>query len=116
LLPLLPEHLTQVMTGRVIVGLLWLTIVIAAAGGWNAGVSRPYVHLLAPHGTGTTQVLDDATYSDVSGADAAAEPRVDLYGNEIEEAVGDYRIDVRGDIYERHSPETEVTQLAAPSL
>ena len=61
-------------------------------------------------------MLDDARYSEGFGADAAAEPRRDLYGNEIEDAVGDYRIDRRGDIYERHSPDTEVTQLAAPSL
>jgi hypothetical protein len=105
------------MTGRVIVGLLWLTILIAVAGGWNAGGgSRHYLHVSAPSGTRTAPLLDDIGYSEVIGADAASEPRVDLYGNEIEEAVGDYRIDVRGDIYERHSPDTEVTQLAAPSL
>ena len=104
------------MTGRVIVGLLWLTILIAVAGGWNAGGSRHHVRALAPPGAGTAPALDDATYSEVFGADAAAPPRVDLYGNEIEDAVGDYRIDGRGDIYERHSPDTEVTQLGAPSL
>jgi hypothetical protein len=62
-------------------------------------------------------VLDDTTYSYFEGSarNAPTEPRFDLYGNEIEEAVGDYRIDVRGDIYERHSPETEVTRLTAPS-
>jgi hypothetical protein len=102
------------MTGRVIVGLVWLTILITVAGGWSGG-SRRYGHLLAPSTTWTTPVLDDARYSDVFRVEAAAEPRIDLYGNEIEDAVGDYRIDPRGDIYERHSPETEVTQLAAPS-
>jgi hypothetical protein len=58
----------------------------------------------------------DATDSDAIAPDAASPPRVDLYGNEIDNAVGDYRIDNRGDLYERHSPGTEVTQLAAPSL
>ena len=61
-------------------------------------------------------MVDDTSYSERFGGNAASPPRLDLYGNEIEDAVGDYRIDVRGDIYERHSPETEVTRLAAPSL
>jgi hypothetical protein len=103
------------MTGRVIVGFLWLTILIAVAAGLSGGGSRRHVHLLAPSATRTAPVLDDATHSDVFRADAAAEPRVDLYGNEVEAAVGDYRIDVRGGIYERHSPETEVTRLGAPA-
>ena len=61
-------------------------------------------------------MLDDTNSSDAFSAGADAESRLDLYGNEIADAVGDYRIDVRGDVYERHSPGTEVTQLAAPSL
>jgi hypothetical protein len=40
---------------------------------------------------------------------------VDRYGNRIEEAVGDYRVDPRGDIFERHSPATEIPRLAEPS-
>jgi hypothetical protein len=43
------------------------------------------------------------------------DPRTDLSGNEVEDAVADYRIDVRGTIYERHSPETAVRQLASPT-
>ena len=38
-------------------------------------------------------------------------PRIDLYGNDIEEAVTEYRIDIRGDVYERHAPDTAVTKL-----
>ena len=43
------------------------------------------------------------------------EPEVDLFGNEIEEAIADYRVDLRGTIYERHSPETAVSRLGSPS-
>lgn len=103
------------MTWRVIVGFLWLTILIAVAGGWNAGGPRRYLHGPSSS-TSTAPVLDDTTDFERFRPDAAPEPLLDLYGNEIESAVGDYRIDVRGDIYERHSPETEVTQLAAPSI
>jgi len=44
----------------------------------------------------------------------AAVPHLDVYGNEIEDALTDYRIDPAGDIYERHSPETEVARLGPP--
>jgi hypothetical protein len=104
------------MTGRVIVGLLWLTILMVVAGGWTAGGSRHFVPTSAASSTSTAPALDDTRYSEALGAETAAAPRVDLYGNEVEDAIGDYRIDGRGDIYERHSPSTEVTQLAAPSL
>jgi hypothetical protein len=43
-----------------------------------------------------------------------AEPRIDRFGNEVNDAVGDYRIDSGGNVYESHSPETEITPLAAP--
>jgi len=39
---------------------------------------------------------------------------IDVFGNEVDEAVGDYRVDVRGDLYERHSPDTEVPKLRPP--
>ena len=41
--------------------------------------------------------------------------RVDRYGNPIETAIGDYRIDQSGEIYERHSPDTAVPRLGVPS-
>jgi hypothetical protein len=106
---------TQAVTGRVIVGLLWLTILIVFAGVWSAG-ARPRALGSAPTGTRTTLMPADVTDSDALAVDAASPPRVDLYGNEIDNAVGEYRIDIRGDLYERHSPGTEVTRLAAPSL
>jgi len=104
------------MTGRVIVGLLWVTILIVLAGRWQGAQARHDIRAFAPSSTTATAVLDDLTYSQGSGRDAASPPRFDLYGNEIEDAVGDYRIDVRGHIYERHSPDTEVTRLGSPSL
>jgi hypothetical protein len=41
---------------------------------------------------------------------------VDRYGNLIEKAIGDYRVDPRGDIFERHSPTTAVPRLPDPSV
>lgn len=45
-----------------------------------------------------------------------AQPRIDLYGNEIRGAVGDYRVDPRGDLYERHAPDTAVLKLGSPGV
>ena len=39
----------------------------------------------------------------------------DIYGNEVERAVGGYRVDVRGDLYEEHNPDTAVLKVGPPS-
>ena len=61
--------------------------------------------------TNTTAVSrDDAEYQ-TDTATQFVEPRVDLYGNEISDAVGDYRVDGQGTIYEGHAPDTAVLKL-----
>ena len=91
---------------------VWFVMIIMAtvfAGGtvWSA-VARPVssFQLVAPS-TGIT---------DPDSAPTPVEPRVDVYGNEIDDAIGDYRIDPRGDVYESHSPDTEVTRLNGPTI
>ena len=42
-------------------------------------------------------------------------PNTDLYGNEVERALGGYRVDPRGELYEEHNPDTAVLKLAPPS-
>jgi hypothetical protein len=54
----------------------------------------------------------DHTPASDRGADSSS--GIDVFGNEVDEAVGDYRVDARGDLYERHSPDTEVPKLAPP--
>ncbi|HEV3141535.1 MAG TPA: hypothetical protein VGY57_13510 [Vicinamibacterales bacterium] len=39
---------------------------------------------------------------------------VDLYGNEVSDAVAKYRLDVTGSLYELHSPHTELPRLGSP--
>ena len=65
---------------------------------------------LAPEAEGDTA----AGASPVEPGDHPA-ARIDLFGNEIENAVEDYRIDLGGGVYERHAPETLEARLAAPS-
>lgn len=44
----------------------------------------------------------------------ADDPVVDVYGNEVTEAVATYKLDSSGAIYEEHSPQTEVPRLGSP--
>src|SRR5579864_6477154 len=39
---------------------------------------------------------------------------VDLYGNEVSDAVAKYRTDTAGAVYELHSPHTELPKLGSP--
>jgi hypothetical protein len=64
----------------------------------------------------TTSVLDEIVKSGTVHDDDWAEPRIDLNGNEIDDAVGDYRVDPRGEMYERHAPDTALTHLGAPRM
>jgi hypothetical protein len=40
--------------------------------------------------------------------------RIDVMGNVIQDAVGDYRVDQTGETYETHAPEVVLTHLAPP--
>ena len=59
-------------------------------------------------------VLEEEARSSGLELEDHGEPLVDLYGNEVENAVADYRIDRRGGVYERHSPDTAVSKLGPP--
>jgi len=79
----------------VIVGLMW---VLALLAGHTSAVSQPDHE--------RPENLDSQF----------AEPHIDLFGNEVSEAVGDYRVDRLGDLYERHAPDTAVLKLGPPGV
>lgn len=51
--------------------------------------------------------MDRAQQGTVSGA-------VDLYGNEVIDAIATYSLDPDGSLYEVHSPQTELPKLGSP--
>ena len=61
-----------------------------------------------------TTVIDNLVPALPSRSDDTAEPRFDLNGNEVDDAVGDYRVDSQGEMYERHAPDTALLHLSAP--
>jgi hypothetical protein len=102
---------------RVAIGVIWVVSFGAGRHMWHSPVPSPIAatsaEITAPSVAGavTGEPVVEPGDSDDDGPDQ----RFDLFGNEIEEAVEDYRLDLRGGLYERHSPETAVAKLGSPS-
>jgi hypothetical protein len=97
---------------RVIVGVIWIAILLVTHGIWTA-TALPLDNVGVFPDPGTTSVRDGAENDDYSASSGTE--LYDMYGNEIEEALGDYRIDFRGDMYERHAPQTALPEPIKPS-
>jgi hypothetical protein len=103
---------------RVAIGTIWVVSFVAGRG-WL--VSPPASANAATSAEITAQpsvpVKEVGSEPQVEDGDPLEhrDPALDLFGNEIEEAIADYRVDLRGTIYERHSPETAVSKLGSPT-
>jgi len=104
------------MLHRVWIVVIGLSVVVALSEGWVQRFAAPSQHAIAFLHPSTTSVLDVGAPASPQRNDDWAEPQVDLNGNEIDEAVGDYRVDRRGELYERHAPDTALIHLSAPEL
>ena len=109
----------RVMTWiRVAIGLIWLLSFVT--GRVNFGSGRP-----SPIAATSAEITDWAlprtgavtggSRLEPGDSNGSRPPLLDLFGNEIEEAVADYRFDLRGGVYERHSPDTAVPKLGSPA-
>jgi hypothetical protein len=103
---------------RVAIGLTWLVSFCAGHAAWD---SAPPSSIAATSAEFTAQAACSSgavvrgSLVEPDHPPASEDPRVDLFGNEIEEAIADYRIDLRGGVYERHSPDTAVQKLGSPT-
>lgn len=97
------------MRVRVLVGLICVLAFLLGHQLWTPRVSA--VRL-----TGTGTVYRPPYIVGIEDSDRNAQPRLDLLGNEVDEAVGDYRVDSVGTLYERHSPDTALLKLGAPGV
>ena len=98
---------------RVVVGIICVVLALVARGIWSeTAVQAPEPRI--QYEADTTAVSDPADGAELLW-EAGETGRVDRYGNPIETAIGDYRIDRSGEIYERHSPDTAVPRLGVPS-
>jgi len=94
------------------IGLRALLAVICLVAASNIWILHSSARLRA--NVYTTTVLNGVALSDPMRNDDSANTRLDLHGNEIDDAVGDYRVDYGGDVYERHVPEETFIHLGPP--
>jgi len=92
-----------------------MAIVFAAANIWTQQSAVRQLEAIVPDPS-TTSVIDSVTRTLPTRDDDWADPRIDLNGNEIDDAVSDYRVDRGGEMYERHAPDTALLRLSAPQL
>jgi hypothetical protein len=64
---------------------------------------------------GRTPAVSSPLEHPPSATDRLIPPNIDIYGNEVERAVGGYRVDLDGDLYEEHNPDTAVLKLGPPT-
>ena len=96
---------------RFLIGVIWVLSLLLGRGVWHSA-AFPASSAVAIHDT--TAVSDGVGGESTSVGNDHERPQVDLFGNEIETAIADYRVDRRGAVYERHSPETAVPKLGSP--
>jgi hypothetical protein len=98
---------------RVVIGLIWVLSLLAGRGMLHSAAGT-LQESSAVAGPDTTAVFEGETGESTSVADDRERPQHDLFGNEVEKAVADYRIDRRGAVYERHAPDMAVPKLGSP--
>ena len=104
---------------RVLIMFLWFAFVSAASYMWTEHAARAStIVIVDPHVSSSVldEVVNGAVKSEEPSDDVWFEPLVDLNGNQIDDAVGDYRIDRRGELYERHAPDTALLHLSSARL
>jgi hypothetical protein len=92
---------------RVIASFVALSLLVVWGDSWMA---RPSAEGKRSPAEFPTTAVFDPVVGERRTTDVTP-PKVDVLGNEIQDAVGDYRVDRQGEIYERHSPDTEVKKL-----
>ena len=94
---------------------MWVLAVLAGHEMWTPGVSAvPEAGQTETTSISIPLVEDAAAEKAAPAADSYTQPQFDVYGNQIDEAVGEYRVDPRGDLYEQHSPDTAILKLGPP--
>lgn len=96
-------------------GALWLSSLFAGPAVWHPGVSSPIAAMTAEITAQPLRGPGEVVSAPSVESNRSPKPQLDLLGNEVEDAVADYRVDLGGAVYERHSPETAVPKLGSPS-
>lgn len=106
----------QMTVERVWAAALGMTLLFAVATLWPQQSQTRQLPAIVVPAAHATAVTDTTPHVLPTPQEDWAEPHVDLNGNEIDDAVSDYRVDGRGEMYERHAPDTALLHLGAPRL
>ena len=98
---------------RAVVALLGIGLALIGRGIWMETAISPPLPLMT-YEPATAAVSGPNHEIEMSAEEQRELLRMDKYGNQIERAVVDYRIDPRGDRYERHAPDTDLPRLGPP--
>jgi hypothetical protein len=101
---------------RLWAAVLAMAVLIAVSNLWTKPAQTRQLDTTPQLPAVTTSVIDRKARELPTHDQEWTEPRVDLNGNEIDAAVGDYRVDRRGEMFERHAPDTALLRLSAPEL
>ena len=98
---------------RLLMGVLWVLAAVAGYEMWTPSASPgPRAARLTETTSISIPLVEHAGAEEASTtADPDTQPQFDVYGNQIDDAVGDYRVDPRGDLYEQHAPDTALLKL-----
>jgi hypothetical protein len=96
-----------------------LTVTLLAALSWTAGAWHADTSPQVPFTSHPTRIAPDTSEVSEQTAPPLFDPpsmeyKVDLYGNDVSDAVATYSED-DGGVYEEHSPQTEVAPLEPPT-
>jgi hypothetical protein len=92
---------------------VFCTLAGSAFANWITVIDQRPAAIELPAG-GTLDPAATVEQHPPSREESVPEPAMDLYGNEVTDAVANYWLDSRGALYEEHSPQTEVPRLKAP--
>jgi hypothetical protein len=102
---------------RVFVALALLVVVAIGSDTWRRHSQAQHLRqTLGERPLDAAAVLDPMLQFRRPADEAPVMPRVDVHGNPVDNAVGEYRVDRGGEMYERHSPDTALLHLGSPRL
>ncbi|MGH9350467.1 MAG: hypothetical protein ACRD26_24725 [Vicinamibacterales bacterium] len=107
------NHVTKAL--YLCIGTIAVVALLAGRGFWLSVIASPIRATSAEIIAQPFVAAGEAGGGPRVESDDPESQRLDLIGNEIEEALADYRIDRGGSVYERHSPETAIQRLGSPS-
>ena len=99
----------------VVAGTIGIAVAAVTHGLWVGSIApEPAPEVI--YGAETLRISEPYVPDEWPVADRSDSRRVDRFGNQIETAAGDYRIDGRGEVYERHAPDTALPNLPPPGV